>query len=90
MDKELLEILVVLIPKVDQPSTIKEFRPINLCNVTYKLITKVLVNRLRPFLDSIVGPMQSSFLSGRGTMDNVFLAQEEQWQPKVAWPLKLT
>lgn len=76
VDEQLLEILVVLIPKVDHPSTIKEFRPISLCNVTFKLVTKVLVNRLRPFLDDIVGPMQSSFLPGRGTMDNAFLAQD--------------
>lgn len=71
-----MEILVVLIPKVDHPNSIKEFRPISLCNVTYKIITKVLVSRIRPFLNHIIGPMQSSFLPGRGTMDNVFVAQE--------------
>ncbi|XP_057452893.1 uncharacterized protein LOC130744751 [Lotus japonicus] len=75
-DRNLMETLIVLIPKVDTPSTIKEFRPISLCNVTYKLITKVIVNRVRPFLNRLIGPMQSSFLPGRGTTDNVFLAQE--------------
>lgn len=74
VDERLLEILVVLIPKVNHPTSIKEFRPISLCNVTYKLITKLLVNRIRPFLNDIVGPMQNSFLPGRGTMDNAFLA----------------
>lgn len=73
---ELNRTLLVLIPKVQQPEYIKEFRPISLCTVAYKLITKVLVNRLRPLLDKIVGPMQSSFIPGRQAADNVFIAQE--------------
>jgi hypothetical protein len=60
------ETLIALIPKVDHPQNFKEFRPISLCNTVYKLITKVLVNRLRPYLDQIIGPFQSSFLPGRG------------------------
>lgn len=54
----------------------KEFRPISLCNVAYKIITKVLVQRLRPYLDYLVEPLQSSFIPGRGTKDNAILAQE--------------
>lgn len=54
----------------------KEFRPINLCNVLFKLISKVLVNRVRPYLDSIIGPLQSSFIPNRGTGDNAIVAQE--------------
>ncbi|XP_057442323.1 uncharacterized protein LOC130734042 [Lotus japonicus] len=76
VDASIMETLIVLIPKVDHPATIKEFRPISLCNVVYKLITKVMVGRIRPFLDGIISPMQNSFLPGRGTMDNAFLAQE--------------
>lgn len=72
----LSETLLVPIPKVDFPSNFKEFRPISLCNTIYKLITKVMVNRLRPFLDQIVGPYQSSFLPGRGTCDNDVILQE--------------
>ncbi|XP_057442557.1 uncharacterized protein LOC130734228 [Lotus japonicus] len=72
----LLETLVVLIPKVDSPSTVKELRPISLCKVTYKLLTKVIVTRMRSIMSRIIGPMQNSFLPGRGTMDNAFLAQE--------------
>lgn len=56
-DRALSDTLVVPIPKVDVPTTFKEFRPISLCNVTYKLMTKVLVNRLRPFLNDLVGPL---------------------------------
>lgn len=40
--------LLVLIPKVEKPEYTKQFRPISLCTVAYKVITKVLVNRLRP------------------------------------------
>lgn len=76
VEAKLLESLVVLIPKVESPSSVKELRPISLCNVLYKVITKVLVNRLRPMMNRLIGPMQSSFLPGRGTMDNAFLDQE--------------
>lgn len=75
-DARLSETLLVLIPKVTHPRCLKEFRPISLCNVTYKIITKVLVNRLRPFLDDLISPLQSSFIPRRGTSDNVILAQE--------------
>lgn len=34
------------------------------------------MNKLRPFLDSLVGPLQSSFIPGRGTTDNALIAQE--------------
>lgn len=52
--------------------------------MTYKLITKVLVNRLRPFLNDLIGPMQSSFLPGRGTMDNSLVDQEVVHQMSVS------
>lgn len=68
--------LLVLIPKVDQPETIKQFRPINLCNVSYKLITKIIASCLRGFLSDIISPYQSSFVPGRRIQDNVVIPQE--------------
>jgi len=68
--------LVIVCPKVDNPVRLKEYHPINLCNMACKIITKVLVNRLRPFLYDLVGPLQGSFIPGRGTKDNIMLAQE--------------
>lgn len=68
--------LVALIPKVDHPMAFKDFRPISLCNVMYKPVTKVLVNRLRPFLNGMISPFQSSFIPGRSITDNVILLQE--------------
>lgn len=75
-DPTLSETLIALIPKVDHPGSFKEFRPISLCNTVYKLITKVLVNRMRPMLDSIVSPFQSSFIPKRGTRDNAIILQD--------------
>ena len=76
IDPRLADTLIVLIPKVDNPKHLKQFRPISLCNVVYKIITKVLVNRVRPFLHEIVSPLQGSFIPGRGTSDNIIITQE--------------
>ncbi|PKI39344.1 hypothetical protein CRG98_040210 [Punica granatum] len=50
--------LLVLIPKVELPESIHQFRPINICNVSYKLITKVIVNRLQGYMAELVSPNQ--------------------------------
>ncbi|XP_072087268.1 uncharacterized protein [Arachis hypogaea] len=67
---------IVLISKVEAPSYLKDFCPISLCNVIYKMITKVLVNRFRPFLSEIIGPLQGGFIPERGTTENIIIAQE--------------
>ncbi|GAU35182.1 hypothetical protein TSUD_319920 [Trifolium subterraneum] len=69
-------IMLVLIPKVDKPEFVSQFRPIALCNVTYKIITKVIVNRIKPLLDGIISPYQSSFIPGRIIHYNIIVAQE--------------
>ncbi|XP_072066777.1 uncharacterized protein [Arachis hypogaea] len=75
-DIALFDTLVVLIPKVDNPSRMKEFRPISLYNVIYKIITKVVVERLRPFLQDIIGPLQGGFIPGRGAPNNIILKRD--------------
>jgi hypothetical protein len=48
--------VVVLIPKVENAENISQFRPISLCNVVYKVILKLLTNRLKLILPDIIGP----------------------------------
>jgi hypothetical protein len=55
---------IVLIPKKDDPAELKDFRPNSLCNVIFKVVSKCLVNRLRPLLQDIIAPMQSAFIPG--------------------------
>lgn len=73
----LYETLIVLTPKVECPLNFKKFRYVSLCNTIYKLITKIMVYRLYPYLNQIVGPFQSSFLSGKVRIYNVIILQEE-------------
>lgn len=65
-----------MIPKEENPQKINLFRPISLLNTSYKALSKVLVNRLRPLLSDIIGPYQSSFIPGRMTTDNTIITQE--------------
>ena len=67
---------IVLIPKIQRPEVIGNYRPISLCNAIYKIITKVIVARVRPLLDKLISPCQATFIPGRHGVDNTIIAQE--------------
>lgn len=65
-----------LIPKIEQSKTMKDFRPISLYNVIYKIISKIVVQKLKPVLSSIISETQAAFILGRFITDNVFIVHE--------------
>jgi hypothetical protein len=67
---------LALIPKDSNPSSFSRFRPISLCNVSYKLITKIIANRIKPLLHKLISPNQSGFVEKRQMIDNIILVQE--------------
>lgn len=58
------EALLVLVPKEIKPESLKNSRPISLCNISVKLVTKVIANRLKLFLKEMISPTQDSFIQG--------------------------
>ena len=67
---------IVLIPKVKNPTKVLEYLPISLSNVIYKLASKVLTNRLKSLIPTLITENQSAFLSKRLITDNVLVAFE--------------
>ena len=68
--------LITLIPKCRSPESLSNYRPISLCNTIYKIVTKIIVNRIRPFLFGLISPLQAAFVPGRKGLDNAIIVQE--------------
>ncbi|XP_074313543.1 uncharacterized protein LOC141648721 [Silene latifolia] len=67
---------LVLIPKSSAPETVDNFRPISLCNVIMKVITRCITNRLKKFMEKLLGDFQNAFVSGRNIGDNILITNE--------------
>ena len=59
-----------------KPEEVKDFQSISFCNVVYKVVSKCLVNRLRPLLHDLISPNQSAFILGHLITDNTLIAFE--------------
>jgi hypothetical protein len=76
MPEYLNNTMITLIPKCAGADCLSKFRPISLCNFIYKVVTKIIVQRLRPLLSGLISPLQAAFVPGRMGLNNMIIVQE--------------
>ena len=74
--KALNETFIALIPKQEKAVTSDGFHPIALCNVVYKIVSKVIANQLKPLLPSLISEEQIGYVEGRQILSNIIQAHE--------------
>jgi len=67
---------LALVPKGDDPNMLEKYKLIALCNIIYKLISKVLANRLKPLLPLLISSEQTGYVEGHQIMDDIILSNE--------------
>ena len=70
------ETLITLILKCQYPESLNNYKSISLCNTVYKVVSKIIVGRIRPLISKLISPIQVAFVPGRKGIDNVVIAQE--------------
>ena len=68
--------LITLISKCQYPKSLSNCRPISLCNTVYKVVSKIIVVRIRPLISKLISPVQATFVLGKKGIYNVVIAQE--------------
>uniref|UniRef100_A0A803NJD4 Reverse transcriptase domain-containing protein n=1 Tax=Cannabis sativa TaxID=3483 RepID=A0A803NJD4_CANSA len=76
MQERVNETFISLVPKTANAATFDHFRPISLCNFGYKIISRILTDRLKGCMDQLVSPFQSTFIPGRWIAESSIVAQE--------------
>ena len=74
--KGISQTFISLIPKVDNLEYVKQFRPISPCNVAYKVVTKIIANRIKRIMSTVIALTQCGFIHGRTRSNNAIIAQE--------------
>ncbi|KAL0337746.1 UNVERIFIED_CONTAM: Retrovirus-related Pol polyprotein from type-2 retrotransposable element R2DM [Sesamum calycinum] len=76
MLRQLNHTIIALVPKSEHSPSVADYRPISCCNVIYKVITKIIADRLSPALEQLIDSSQAAFVGGQNITDSIFLAQE--------------
>jgi hypothetical protein len=74
--KEVNAMIITLVPKKKNPTSMSEYMPISCCNLISKSIIKILANRLLPGLDEVISLNQGAFIPKRSIVENILFAQE--------------
>lgn len=70
------ETVITLVPKVNTSEEVSQFRPISCCNFIYKILSKILADRMKNLMNDLISDNQSGFVKGRLIQDNIFIAHE--------------
>jgi len=76
LSKGINSTFIALIPKVDNPHRLNDFHPISLVGSLYKILAKVLANRLRSVIGLVISDSQSAFIKSRQILDDILVANE--------------